>query len=334
MINNAKPFLKWAGGKTQLLSQFEYYYPNRLKEGKIKTYIEPFLGGGAVFFNLQSKKNCNFENVILNDINKDLILTYKVIQQNPDKLIECLSNLQDKYLQADMDEKEEIYYKERERFNIEKTCLDYNNYSDDWILHAAKMIFLNKTCFNGLYRENKKGGFNVPFGKRKNVTICDENNLIEVNKALKNVILTCGDFEEITNNPKTRELINEDTYIYIDPPYRPLNSTSSFNDYSKEPFNDESQIRLINWTKKLHDMGALFMYSNSDPTNVNEEDDFFDIEFERAFKEKERIKINRVEASRAINSKGTGRGKIKELLITNYCDFEMNNEESVAVTID
>ncbi|KYH28099.1 MULTISPECIES: DNA adenine methylase [Clostridium] len=331
MTNNAKPFLKWAGGKTQLLSQFEEYYPIELKENKIKTYVEPFLGGGAVFFSLQSKENCNFENIILNDINKELIITYKVIQQKVDELIECLSDLEQRYLRAEMEEKEKMYYSQREAFNIEKTSIDYNNYSDDWIQHAAKMIFLNKTCFNGLYRENKKGGFNVPFGKRKNVTICDESNLREVNKALTGVILTCGDFEEITNDYEIKNLIGKDTFVYIDPPYRPLNATSNFNDYSKEPFNDKSQIRLINWTKKLHDRGSLFMYSNSDPTNIQEKDDFFEVEFEKAFHGDRSIKINRVQASRVINSKGTGRGKIRELLITNY---EVNTSKRAVGIID
>ncbi|QCX34789.1 DNA adenine methylase [Caloramator sp. E03] len=301
----AKPFLKWAGGKTQLLEQFEDYFPKRLKEGKIKRYIEPFLGGGAVFFHLISKYN--FDEVILNDINDELILTYRVIQNNVEELINVLSSMEKQYLEAEMNKKEEIFYEQREQFNNEKTTLDYKKYSSEWITHAARMIFLNKTCYNGLYRQNRKGEYNVPFGKRKEVTICDKNNLIAVNYALKDVILLVGDFEHIS------AYIDENTFLYIDPPYRPLSETASFTDYSKIPFNDESQKRLAKWTKEvISRKGASFMLSNSDPKNANEKDDFFD----ELYKE---FNIVRVKAVRNINSKGNGRGAISELLIFNEC---------------
>lgn len=301
--NNARPFLKWAGGKNQLLNQFEDYYPRSLKEGKIKKYVEPFLGGGAVFFYLQSKYD--FEEIILNDVNEEVILTYSVIKNNVEELIDFLSKIEETYLKAEMEEKEKTYYEHRVNFNNEKLSSDYNRYSERLIKHAGRMIFLNKTCFNGLYRQNRKGQFNVPFGKRKNVTICDKENLREVNKALKNVTLISGDFE------KLGEYIDENTFVYMDPPYRPLSNTSSFTDYSKEPFNDESQMRLANWAKFINDKGALFMLSNSDPTNTATEDDFFEKLYENFI-------INKVLASRAINSKGSGRGEIRELLITNY----------------
>lgn len=301
--SNAKPFLKWAGGKTQLLEQFQNYYPETLKAGMIKRYIEPFLGGGAVFFDLISKYE--FEEVILNDINEEVILTYNVIKQKVYELIQFLSELEKQYLQVDTEEQEKIFYEQREKFNQEKSTTDYLNYSDDWISHAGRMIFLNKTCFNGLYRQNRKGKYNVPFGKRKKVTICDESNLMEVNRALQGVKLKIGDFQELS------DYVDENTFIYIDPPYRPLNATSSFNDYSKEPFNDDSQIRLANWTKLLDSKKAFFMLSNSDPTNTDPEDKFF----ENLYKN---FTINKVKASRAINSKGSGRGKVNELLILNY----------------
>lgn len=219
-----------------------------------------------------------------------------------------------------MELKEKIYYEQRELFNEEKISFDYVNYSRNWIPHAGRMIFLNKTCFNGLYRQNRKGLFNVPFGKRKIVTICDSENLREVNKALKNVVLMSGDFEDTT------KYIDKDTFIYIDPPYRPLSNTSSFNDYSKEPFNDESQERLAKWAKLIHSKGACFMLSNSDPTNTDSEDDFF----ERLY---DKFTIERVMAVRAINSKGSGRGVLRELLILNEPNVKTKTFEDVAAVL-
>ena len=302
MKNEARPFLKWAGGKGKLLTQYERYYPQDLEKGKIKRYVEPFLGGGAVFFSLQRKYD--FDEIVLNDIDADLILTYKVVQNKVDELIRYLSNLETRYLEAEMELKQEIYYEQRNMFNIEKDTIDYNRYTDKWIGHAARMIFLNRTCFNGLYRQNKKGKFNVPFGKRKKVTICDSDNLKEVSKALNGVLLVSKDFEELT------EYIDENTFVYMDPPYRPISKTSSFTDYSKVPFDDESQKRLANWVELINRKGAVFMLSNSDPTNVDENDNFFDDLYKK-------FNINRVHATREINSKGSGRGKLKELLITN-----------------
>lgn len=305
MTNNAKPFLKWAGGKTQLLEQFNDFYPKELKEGKIKTYIEPFIGGGAVFFSLQSKYD--FEKIIINDINKNLVITYKVIQSNVEKLIDILRKTHDIYNDnEDMEFKEKIYYKEREKFNAENNSITADIFNEEWIEHAARMIFLNKTCFNGLYRENKKGGFNVPFGKRKNAPILDEGNLKEVNMALKKVIILNGDFT------KVEEYMDKNTFMYIDPPYRPLSNTSNFKDYSSTEFNDESQIRLGNWVREVSiERGTKIMLSNSDPKNTNEEDNFFD-ELYSGFK------IERVRAVRNINSKGNGRGAISEILVSTY----------------
>ncbi|EYE88619.1 modification methylase [Fervidicella metallireducens AeB] len=300
----AKPFLKWAGGKSQLLDQFQNYYPQKLLKGNVKRYIEPFLGGGAVFFYLQSQYN--FEEIILNDINEELILTYYVVQNNVKELIEQLEILESTYLEGDMIKKEEVYYGQRELFNLEKKTLNYNVFSNEWIGHAAKMIFLNKTCFNGLYRQNKKGEYNVPFGKRKKAAICDKDNLLAVNYALKKAKLLIGDFENITN------YVDENSFLYIDPPYRPLNETSSFTDYSKIPFDDESQKRLANWARMVVDKkGACFMLSNSDPKNVDQNDNFFEDIYKG-------YNIVRVKATRNINSKGSGRGEINELLIFNY----------------
>ncbi|SHH74508.1 DNA adenine methylase [Clostridium grantii] len=303
MNKRAKPFLKWAGGKTQLLEQLQENYPDKLKNGEVKKYIEPFIGGGAVFFSLVSQYN--FEQVILNDINEEVILTYKVIQNNVEELIEYLLKVENEYLESEMEKKEEIFYGHREAFNKEKLEIDYENYSEQWISHAARMIMLNKTCFNGLYRLNRKGLYNVPFGKRKSVTICDFDNLRAVSEALEGVTFVTGDFENLT------EYIDKGSFVYLDPPYRPLSNTASFTDYSKVSFNDESQIRLAEWTKLLDSRGALFMLSNSDPTNADENDKFFDDLYSD-------FTIDRVHASRMINSKGTGRGKVREILVKNY----------------
>jgi DNA adenine methylase len=300
----AKPFLKWAGGKGQLLEKLDEHFPPEMRDGKIKKYVEPFLGGGALFFYLISK--FNFEEIILNDINRECILTYKVIQNNVEKLIELLSQMESNFLSMNDEQRKIIYYEQRDIFNEEKMKIDYAYFTEQWIEHAARMIFLNKTCFNGLYRQNSKGQFNVPMGNYKNPTICDEKNLRAVCKGLKGVKLLNGDFQNLIN------YIDENTFVYMDPPYRPLNNTSNFSGYSKEPFNDESQIRLSKWFKELSDnKKAKLMLSNSDPTNSDPEDDFFD----KLYAE---FKIDRVTAVRAINSKGSGRGAIRELIITNY----------------
>ncbi len=298
---NAKPFLKWAGGKNQLLEQFSDLYPKRLKEHKIKKYVEPFVGGGAVFFELSYLYD--FEIVVLNDINDELILTYKVIKTNVEDLIDYLDEIRSKYLELEnLEDKSKFYYKVRDEFNQEKKIIDYEMQSSNWVRHAANLIFLNKTCFNGLYRLNRKGEFNVPFNKSKSPSIYDEDNLRQVSKALKNATLLKGDFEIVT------DYVDENTFVYIDPPYRPLNATSNFTDYSKEPFNDDSQIRLANWFRKLSKKGAAVMLSNSDPKNVDENDNFFDNLYSE-------FNITRVQAARAINSKATGRGKITELVV-------------------
>lgn len=300
----AKPFLKWAGGKGQLIDTLKKYFPKKLQEGKIRTYIEPFLGGGALFFYLIER--FEFEEIILNDINKECILTYRIVQNNVDELISLLETMEDSYIGKDDLSRQEMFYNIRKTFNEEKKVIDYYSCSRECIRHAAHMIFLNRTCFNGLYRENSKGEYNVPMGKYKKPLICDSENLAAASKALKGVKLITEDFEELT------DYADENTFIYMDPPYRPLSITSSFNEYYKEAFNDDSQKRLCEWYKTLsNDKKALLMLSNSDPTNTNPDDSFFD-ELYKGFN------INRVSAIRAINSKSSGRGAVRELLITNY----------------
>lgn len=300
----AKPFLKWAGGKAKLISIFEERYPIDLQNGEIDTYIEPFIGGGAVLFSIISKYN--FNKIVINDINSELTLTYRVIKDYPDKLISILDKMQEEYnCLESLEVKQEFFYLVREKFNESKGNINYEKIDEKSIEHAASMIFLNKSCFNGLYRENKKGGFNVPFGKKEELKCYDKENIMAVSEKLKNAIILNGDFE------KVMDYVNNHTFVYMDPPYRPLNATSNFNDYSKESFNDDTQIRLSKFYKELSEKGAKVMESNSDPKNTDENDEFFDELYSD-------YKIERIYAARSINSKGNGRGKVSEILITNY----------------
>lgn len=303
-MNNidAKPFLKWAGGKRQLIDQYNKLFPERLLVGQLTTYIEPFLGGGAVFFELI--KRFDFKMIILNDINEDLILTYRVIQQNVNSVIKELSFLEDRYLSANNNTRKKMYYEIRDLFNAEKEKVNHEIINDIAIRHAARLIFLNRTCFNGLYRLNNKGEFNVPQGNYKNPQILDSENLYNVSNALKNVILLCGDFEQIY------PYVDENTFVYMDPPYRPLPKTPSFTSYAKQDFNEDCQIRLSKFFRKLDEKNASIMLSNSNPKNTDPYDNFFEIYYES-------YDIFEVSANRAINSDSSKRGAITELVIKN-----------------
>ena len=287
---DAKPFLKWAGGKTQILRQIEENLPNDLKEGKIKKYIEPFVGGGAVLFYLLQKYR--FKEVVINDINEDLILCYKVIKNDVNSLIEELSSLREEFLLLNEQKRKDFYYKVRDEFNKNK-----NNF--DEVKRVSQFIFLNKTCYNGLYRVNKKGNFNVPYGRYKNPKIFNEENLKNVSKILKNVKILQGDFEII------EEFVDDRSFVYFDPPYKPLNKTSYFTSYTKYDFNDNDQIKLAEFYRKLDKRGSKLMLSNS-----------YNIEFfEKLY---EGFNIKKVVAKRMINCKGSRRSNIYELLILNY----------------
>ena len=291
-----KPFLKWAGGKGQLLKEIEKYYP--FDRGIIK-YAEPFVGGGAVLFDILSKYN--LEEIYISDINAELINTYVIVSDNIEELIELLKTYQFEYVPLDTEDRKSYYMALRERFND----LKINGNKAENIEKAALMIFLNKTCFNGLYRVNKKGLFNVPMGAYKNPLICDEKNLRAVSEKLQNVKIVCGDYRKSAN------FIDEHTFVYFDPPYRPLTETASFTAYTENLFNDEEQIELAEFVESMHKKGANVLVSNSDPKNSNAEDDFFDKIYSAH-------KIKRVEATRMINCNSEARGKIKELLISNF----------------
>ena len=292
-----KPFLKWAGGKGQLLKEIECYYP--FAGGHITKYAEPFVGGGAVLFDILGKYD--LEEVYISDINPELINTYRIVRDDIDALIRLLNVMQKDYIPLNTDNRKTYYMKKRERFND----LKINGNESINTEKAALLIFLNKTCFNGLFRVNKKGLFNVPMGNYKNPVICNEKNLRAVSKKLKKVTIVCGDYRE------SADFIDKNTFVYFDPPYRPLNETSSFTAYNENVFEDDEQIELARFVDDMHRKGAKFVVSNSDPKNSNIEDNFFDNIYSAH-------KIKRVEASRMINSKGEARGKIKELLISNF----------------
>jgi len=299
----AKPFLKWAGGKTQLITEIDRVLPKEIINSKF-TYVEPFVGSGAILFWMLN----NFpkmEKAVINDINEDLINTYKTIANNPNELISILEILQNEYhsLELKTEEKKEYYYQKRETYNkreIEKSG------------QAALFIFLNRTCFNGLYRVNKNNGYNVPMGSYSKPTICDANNILAVSNVLQKVEILCGDYEQTLNHTTNNSL------FYFDPPYKPLSETSSFNSYAKDEFGDNEQIRLKNFCSKLDILNHNWILSNSDVKSKKIDDNFFDELYSD-------FNINRVDAKRSINANPEKRGKLKELLITN----QINNQEYV-----
>lgn len=292
-----KPFLKWAGGKGQLLKEIEKYYP--FDDVVITKYAEPFVGGGAVLFDILSKYN--LEEIYISDINTELINTYVIVRDYIEELVMLLKKYQLEYVPLETEDRKSYYMAKRERFND----LKVNGNDTENIEKAALMILLNKTCFNGLYRVNRKGLFNVPMGSYKNPLICDEKNIRAVSKKLQNVRIVCGDYR------KSADFIDEHTFVYFDPPYRPLTETASFTAYTEKLFNDDEQIELAEFVENMHQKGAKIVVSNSDPKNSNTEDDFFDNIYSLH-------KIKRIEATRMINCNSKARGKIKELLISNF----------------
>ena len=291
---SAKPFVKWVGGKAQLLDDIKNTLPRNFSQRGEMVYVEPFVGGGAVMFWILQEFP-NITRAVINDINEELICTYRVIKSEVEKLILELRRIQTEYLALDDVSRKEYYLSQRERYNGK-------NNSD--VETAALFIFLNRTCFNGLYRVNSKGKFNVPHGRYKNPKICDEETLRTDSAILQRVEILCGDFEQ------TVRYAGDNVLFYFDPPYRPLTETSAFTSYAKEGFNDAEQTRLRNFCEQIATRKSLFVASNSDPQNVDNGDDFFDQLYKR-------FSIKRVSAVRMINSKGSGRGTISEIMISN-----------------
>ena len=309
-----KPFVKWAGGKNSLIPQLTKYYPVELKNGNIERYVEPFVGGGAVLLDILQKYEV--KEAYAFDINKDLINCYNVIKNDVEALIQELDKKEKDFLILDSDNRQKYFYDIRNEYNSYILNDELNS------KRASEFIFLNRTCFNGLYRVNKDGKFNVPCGKYKNPTICDSNNLRNLSKLIQNVTFEYGDYR------KSENLITENTFVYFDPPYRPLSVTSGFTSYTKEDFNDENQKELAHYYNQLNLKNAKLMLSNSNPKNVNEEDNFFDTIYDGFI-------INEVSAKRMINSNAKRRGEISELLITNYEEqSKWNSQTTSTITME
>lgn len=298
MSEKIRPFVKWAGGKGSLIPLLNNFYPYELKNGIIERYIEPFVGGGAVLIDILQKYD--IQEVYAFDINIDLINSYNVIKNDVEELIINLKQMETEYLQLEQEERKNYFYNIRD---------EYNNYeleeNEQNVQRAAQFIYLNRTCFNGLYRVNKNGKFNVPVGSYKNPTICDEENLRQLSQLIQNVQFRYGDYS------RSMEYVTENTFVYFDPPYRPLNVTSGFTSYTKEDFNDNNQRELATFYGELNERNAKLMLSNSNPKNINKEDTFFDNIYQG-------FNINQIQASRMINANSNGRGKISEILVTNY----------------
>lgn len=274
-------FLKWAGGKLQLIEQFENIFPHNFRN-----YYEPFIGSGAVFFYVKSKLKPN--KVILSDTNEELINCFVVVRDKPSELVESLLNHRKKH-------SKEYYYAVR---SIESDRLDNVN-------RAARLIYLNKTCFNGLYRVNSKGQFNVPFGDHKNPSIFDQNILLKASQLLQDVHLQAMTFEKVL------DFAGKDDFVYFDPPYIPVSKTSSFTRYSRTDFSAKEQKRLSEIFRLLDSRGCFIMLSNSDHALTRE-----------LYRDYEKNTVV-VRAKRLINSVGSKRGAIKELVVTNYCNAKV-----------
>jgi DNA adenine methylase len=302
--SKAKPFLKWAGGKGQLLEQIQRHFPSEITNHKLR-YIEPFVGSGAVFFEIVN--TYELDRYFILDINEKLILVYKTIQSYVEELINLLTEIQKFYLNLSEEERKKYYYQMRSQFNQtrDRNNINLQNYSDDWIERTTQFIFLNRTCFNGLWRVNSQGDFNVPMGRYKNPTICDRDNLRAVARILQKTDIHCGDFSNC------EQWVNNNTFIYFDPPYKPISKTSVFTGYSKHNFNDTEQLRLRDFFVKCDRLGAKLLLSNSDPKNEDPDNDFFETAYQG-------YRIERVKANRNINSNAQKRGQINEILIRNY----------------
>lgn len=299
----AKPFIKWVGGKTQLLEQLDSHLPAEFDGWQDVTYIEPFVGGGAMlFYMLQHYPN--IERAVINDINPDLTMCYETVRDMPEELISSLQDIESTYFALQTEQRrKDFFMNARARYNQKGLCP---------IENTTLFFFLNRTCFNGLYRVNKSGSFNVPFGKYRNPSICDPTTIRVDSALLQRVEILTGDFE------RTFDYAHGRTLFYFDPPYRPLSDTSSFNDYTKESFNDSAQIRLKEYCDRIHHAGFNFMLSNSDCKGKNEGDNFFDVLYRD-------YEIERVLASRSINSNPAKRGKLTEILVHNYKETKYNN---------
>ena len=297
----ARPFLKWVGGKTQLLPHIDANAPAQLKAGEMKTYLEPFLGGGSVFFHIAQRYLV--DRLIISDNNQDLIWAYKTVRNNVNYVVDALADFQEIFWALSTEDRSKMYYATRDAFNAKRT-----EASEDVafrVERTAQLIFLNKTCFNGLYRVNASGGFNVAFGRYDKPPICDADNLEACSKVLSKAEIRLCDFGDVLQS------VGGDSFIYLDPPYRPLSVTANFTSYSPTNFDAMEQQRLATHCLELDKRQSRLMISNSDPKNNNPDDRYFEDTYPH-------FRITTLSANRMVNCKTDRRGKISELLITNY----------------
>jgi DNA adenine methylase len=302
-INNLKPIIKWAGGKTKIYPQLEKKLPYELFNGNIKNYYEPFFGGGAVFFNIIQK--VNFEKCIVSDINEELILFYNVVKNDPIKMILFVTKYYKEYMHLSEIDKEKYYYDLRRTYNFERFNISYNDYSYLFIPRAAQLLFLNRTCYNGLFRQNLRGEFNVPFGKNYSPPLIDENGIIEISKILKKVDIKCDDFQNIC-----KEIEGSNSFVYFDPPYKPISKNGGFTNYHRSNFTLKDQLRLLRTFNELNSKNVKIMMNNSHINN--------DIKIDSIESYYECYNIDFIKSSSTMSSKVEYRKKINELVITNY----------------
>ncbi len=289
-VGVGRPFLKWAGGKSQILDPLVAHSPR-----EFGAYHEPFVGGGAMFFGLRARSAPVPRGATLNDLNADLVTTYRMVRDEVEALVEALHRLAATYLGDDAEARSAFYYEQRART------------PNDDVDRAARFIFLNKTCFNGLHRVNRRGEFNVPHGRYSNPRILDESGLRDASQALGGVELTCLDFAEALQAPQAGD------FVYIDPPFEPLSKTSSFTGYTQGAFGREQQQRLKWCVDDLTARGVHVMLSNSPHDYIRGL-----YSADRGPLSGLRYRIDSTPARRAINSRGDGRGAIDELIVMNY----------------
>lgn len=291
------PILKWAGGKNQLIEYISQVLPQEFGT-TITKYAEPFVGGGAILFYIL--QNYDLDEIYISDINAELINMYIRIQDNVDEVISLLRRYEETYLPLPDYERRTFYYEKRDEFN--ELMLNANEINA--VMRASLFIFLNRTCFNGIYRVNKKGQYNVPMGVNKNPTICNVSNLKAVSKALNKVNIVCGSYLD------SEDFIDQSTLVYFDPPYRPLKGMDNFTSYTEDDFDDDAQKELAEYVRHISSKGAHFILSNSDPKSSDPEDDFFDELYSE-------YNIQRISAKRIINRNVDSRGSITEILVSN-----------------
>jgi DNA adenine methylase len=309
----ARPFLKWAGGKGQLLKSLSAYFPKALAEGGISDYYEPFLGGGAMFFHIMQAYPVR--RAYLMDANEEIVLLYKVVQGAVEPLIAHLEQMERDYRKLPTAKRQDRFLKVRAALNAARPGMEFRKFAEGpWVERASQLLFLNKTCYNGLFRVNRDGGFNTPFGRYANPTIADAENLRAASALLQRAQIRLGDFGYLgERDARPAGKVKPGSFIYYDPPYRPLSRTASFTAYSRFAFGDAEQERLARLFRSLDRRGVYQMLSNSDPKNSDPGDDFFERTYARYLET-----FWRVPATRAINSVGKGRGRINEIVIANY----------------